>query len=421
MKVAALLLACSTGVFAAPDDTFLLRGVTVHPVTAPAIENTLLLVRDGKIAEIGAKAAVKGVREVQAKGLHVYPGMINSATTVGLSEIGSIRETSDTNELGDYNPQLRAAVAVNPASEHIPVTRASGITSVITGPTGGIIPGQVSLMHLDGWTWEEMEVRRSAGLRMNFPVLNFAPRPTAGAPPGRAAYPQVKKEYDARVQAIHDFFEQARRYQQAKSQGRPDFRTDLKFEAMLPVLDRKLPVVIEAAREPAIKDALAFADKEKIRVILAGVDEIGAMAQELKNRDIPVVLGKTFRLPTREDDPYDEPYTLPARLHAAGVKFTFGSFDTEFARNLPFEVANAVAFGLPYDAALKAVTINAAEIWGVAAEIGSIEKGKWADLIVTDGDPLETRTQITRMFIKGKAVDLETKHTKLYQKYMNRP
>jgi imidazolonepropionase-like amidohydrolase len=141
----------------------------------------------------------------------------------------------------------------------------------------------------------------------------------------------------------------------------------------------------------------------------------------LKRRKIPVILGETFRLPLQRDDPYDEPYTLPARLHAAGVKFAFGTFDTQFARNLPFQAANAVAFGLPYAKALEAVTISAAEIWGVAGEIGSIEKGKSADLIVTDGDPLEASTQIKQMFVKGRPVDLQTKHTRLYEKYLNRP
>jgi imidazolonepropionase-like amidohydrolase len=151
------------------------------------------------------------------------------------------------------------------------------------------------------------------------------------------------------------------------------------------------------------------------------VEEIGNLAEELKKRKIPVILGETFRLPAQMDDPYDEPYTLPARLHAAGVKFAFGTFDTQFARNLPFQVANAVAFGLPYEKALEAVTIGAAEIWGVAGEIGSIEKGKSADLILTNGDPLEASTQILQMFVRGRQVDLETKHTRLYEKYLRRP
>ena len=420
MKAVALFVVCSVALAAAADNTFILRGVTVHPVTAPKMENVSLLVRDGRIAEIGPKIATgKDVREIQAKGLHVYPGMINSATAVGLSEIGSVRETTDTTELGDFNPQLRASVAVNPASEHIPVTRANGITAVITAPEGSVISGQASLIRLDGWTWEEMEIRRSAGLELNFPVLRTR---SSGFPPGPPVkYEEARKRHEAKLRELHDFFEQARRYQRAKAQSGSYFKTDLKFEAMLPVLENTLPVVIRASREREIKEALAFAEKEKIRVILAGVEEIGGAVEELRKRKISVILGRTFRLPSQMDDPYDEPYTLPARLHAAGVKFAFGTFDTQFARNLPFQAANAVAFGLPYEKALEAVTIGAAEIWGVAGEIGSIEKGKSADLILTDGDPLEARTQIKQMFVKGRSVDLQTKHTRLYEKYLNRP
>jgi imidazolonepropionase-like amidohydrolase len=420
MRTGLLASICSLSLIAGTDDTFVLRGVTVHPVTGPAMENTSLLVRDGRIADIGPRiAGAKDVREIQAKGLHVYPGMINSATTVGLSEIGSVRETTDTTELGEFNPQLRASVAVNPASEHIPVTRANGITAVITAPEGGIIAGQASLIRLDGWTWEEMEIRRSAGLELNFPVLRTRSQGFPPTPPVK--YEEARKRHQAKLRELREFFEQARRYQRSKMQGGPYFKTDLKFEAMLPVLDSTLSVVIRAAREREIKEALAFADQEKVRVILSGVEEIGDLAEELKKRKIPVILGETFRLPAQMDDPYDEPYTLPARLHAAGVKFAFGTFDTQFARNLPFQAANAVAFGLPYEKALEAVTIGAAEIWGVAGEIGSIEKGKSADLIVTDGDPLEASTQIKQMFVKGKSVDLETKHTRLYEKYLTRP
>jgi imidazolonepropionase-like amidohydrolase len=420
MRTIVLAAVCSAMLTAGTEDTFVLRGVTVHPVTGPKMENVSLLVRNGRIADVGPRiASSKDVREVQAKGLHVYPGMINSASTVGLSEIGSVRETTDTTELGDFNPQLRASVAVNPASEHIPVTRANGITAVITSPQGGIISGQASLIRLDGWTWEEMEIRRSAGLELNFPVLQTRGE---GFPPGpRIKYEEARKRHQAKLRELREFFEKARRYQRSKAEGGTYFKTDLKFEAMLPVLENTLPVVIRAAREREIKEALAFADQERIRVILAGVEEIGNLAEELKKRKIPVILGETFRLPAQMDDPYDEPYTLPARLHAAGVKFAFGTFDTQFARNLPFQVANAVAFGLPYEKALEAVTIGAAEIWGVAGEIGSIEKGKSADLILTNGDPLEASTQILQMFVRGRQVDLETKHTRLYEKYLRRP
>ncbi len=180
-------------------------------------------------------------------------------------------------------------------------------------------------------------------------------------------------------------------------------------------------MVVLAARERAIRDAVQLADQQKVRVIIANPRELGKMGPELKARNIPAILGPTLALPLRDDDPYDAAYTLPDQFFKAGVKFAFGSFDNEFSRNLPYQAATAVAFGLPHEEALKAITLNAAQIWGVADRIGSIEEGKWADLMITDGDPLEAKTQVKQVFIKGKNVDLDNKQKRLYEKYLNRP
>ena len=426
MKKTLCMIVFSTfSLLAGTDDSFLLRGGTVHPVSGADIANGAVLVRDGKIVEVGPKVALpKGVRVIDVRGLHVYPGMIDSATEIGLSEIGSVRETSDTAEIGDFNPQLCAIVAVNPASEHIPVTRANGITSVIAAPSGGIVSGQAALIHLDGWTWQEMGIRPSAAMLLQFPVLQVASRRFAVEIPGedrpRATLAEARRNYERRIQRLREFFEQARRYRKAKAAGAPGFETDLKLEAMLPVLEGKLPLVVHAERERAIREAIRFGEQEKLRIVIAEATEAWKVAAELKAKNIPLILGPTLELPLEEDDPYDKPFTAPGELHKAGVKFAFGSFGNQFARNLPYQAAAAVAFGLPYQEALKAVTLNAAEIWGVSDQIGSIEKGKWADLIVTDGDPLETRTQIKQEFIKGRAVDLDNKQRRLYEKYLNR-
>ncbi len=408
---------------AASDDSFFLRGATIHTVSGADIPNGSILVRDGKIIGVGQKlAAPKDIRIVDAKGLHVYPGMIDSATQIGLSEIGAVRETSDAVEIGNFNPELRAAIAVNPSSEHIPVARANGITTVISLPDGSLLAGQASLMHLDGWTTEEMEVRRSAGMHLHMPVIRtlasrFIPEGSAALTP----YAEAKKTYDKQMQELNDFFESARRYGQAKSAKTPDFHPDLKMEAMLPVLDRQEPLFVTALREREIRAAIQFAGKQNVRMILAQAPEAWKVADELKKKDIPVILGATLALPLNEDDAYDRPATTPADLYKAGVKFAFGSFSTQFTRNLPYQAATAVAYGLPYDEALKAVTLNAAQIWGIADQLGSIDEGKWADLMITDGDPLETQTQIKQLFIKGKAVNLDNKHHRLYDKYLNRP
>jgi imidazolonepropionase-like amidohydrolase len=421
---------------AADDDSFLIRGATVHPVASAEIQNGSVLVQNGKIVGIGRNiAAPKGTRIIEGKGLHVYPGMIDSATEMGLSEIGAVRESVDVGEIGKFDPQLRAEIAINPSSEHIPVTRANGITSVIAMPMsagggggfgrgggGSIITGQAALVHLDGWTWEEMEIKKSAGMGMRFPIIPPSPGRFFGADfPGAKTFTDSKKDYETELRELKEFFENARRYQKAKAAKEKGFETDLKYEAMLPVLEGKEPLIVMASRERAIRDAVQFADQQKVRVIIADPRELGKMGTELKSRNIPAILGPTLALPLHEDDPYDAAYTLPDQFYKAGVKFAFGSFDNQFARDLPYQAAMAVAFGLPVDEAVKAVTLNAAQIWGVADRIGSIEEGKSADLMVTDGDPLEAKTQVKLLYIKGKTVDLDNRHKRLYEKYLARP
>jgi len=419
---------------AADDDSFLIRGATVHPVASAEIQNGSVLVQNGKIVGVGRSlTAPKGTRVIEGKGLHVYPGMIDSATEMGLSEISSIRESVDVGEIGKFDPQLRAEIAINASSEHIPVTRANGITSVIAMPMsagggfgrgggGSIITGQAALVHLDGWTWEEMEIKKSAGMGMRFPIIPAINPRFAGLDlPGAKTFTDAKKDYETELRELKEFFENARRYQQAKAAQEKGFQPDLKYEAMLPVLEGKEPLIIMASRERAIRDAVQFSDKQKVRVIIADPRELGKMGSELKSRNIPAILGPTLELPLHEDDPYDAAYTLPDQFYKAGVKFAFGSFDNQFARNLPYQAATAAAFGLPVDEAVKAVTLNAAQIWGVADRIGSIEEGKSADLMVTDGDPLEAKTQVKLLYIKGKSVDLDNRHKRLYEKYLNRP
>jgi len=410
---------------AAGPETILLRGATVHPVSGPDISNGSVLMREGKIADVGARIAVpKGARIIELKGLHIYPGMIDSGTAIGLSEIGAVREMNDLSDLGLFKPQLRAATAVNPASEHIAVTRANGITSVITSPGGGIVAGQSVLMHLSGWTMEDMVVRSPAAMRLEYPHIQAPNRFSLMETPGRpSAYAEAKKRYAQQIRELDDFMESARRYRQAKAAAGPDFETDLKLEAMIAVLDGKVPMLIRAEKEKTIKEAIAFADKQKVHMILERGMEAWKVAAELKSHHIAVVLPPTLRLPDEEDDNYDKPFSIPGELWKAGVKFAFATFgpgDEDNPRNLPFQAAAAVGFGLPHDEALKAVTLYAAQIWGAGDELGSIEKGKWADLIVTDGDPLETRTQISRVFIKGEPVDMENKHHRLYEKYLAR-
>jgi imidazolonepropionase-like amidohydrolase len=416
-----LLAAIAMRLGASEADTFLLRGGTVHPVAGPEIAGASILVRDGRIAEIGGKIAVpKGLRVVEVKGLHVYPGMIDAATQLGLTEIGAVTETNDINELGLFKPHLRAITAVNPGSEHIPVTRANGITAVLVQPGGGVVTGQAALIHLDGWTGEEMALRAPAAIRIDFPQIAQPQRFGSSAP---LPLVERRRAYERQVRELDEFFENARRYQKAKAAGSAAV-PDAKLEAMLPLLDGKVPALIRAESEKTIREAMRFADRQKIRMVLHHGRDAWKVAAELKERDIPVILGPVLALPPQEDDPYDRAFTVAADLYKAGVKFAFGTFGPTAEtnpRSLPYQAAAAVAFGLPYEEGLKAVTIRPAEILGAGADTGSIERGKLADLIVTDGDPLEIRTQVRHVFVAGREADLDNKHFRLYQKYLARP
>ena len=444
MKPIGILIGCGFAAWAASNDTFLIRNADVYPVTGAEMKGVSLLVQDGKIADIGARLiAPKGMRVIEGKGMRVYPGMIDSGTELGLSEISAVRETVDTGEIGEFMPQLRALVAVNPESEHFAVVRVNGITSVMTFPSSGgggggrfgggerqFISGQAALIHTDGWTWEEMEVDRSAAIHLIFPsTAGRGGRGGAAQPdsvpeliPGAAggAYTQAKRTYDQQLARIGEFFDQARQYRKERAANAPGFKRNLKMEAMIPVLEGKIPMAVSASRAGAIHDAIALSEKQHIRIVILQPRDIAKSGPELKEKNIPVILGRVLALPDAEDDAYDDAFTQPAEAYKAGVKFAFGTFNNEFVRNLPYQAATAVAFGLPYEEALKAVTINAAQIWGHGSELGSIEKGKWADLMVTTGDPLEIQTQVKYLFIKGKEIPLGNKQTRLNDKYMSR-
>jgi imidazolonepropionase-like amidohydrolase len=438
MKLLRLLIGCALGAFGAAGDTFLIRNVDVYPVTGPVVKAVSVLVQDGKIAEIGAKIATpKGLRIIEGKGLRVYPGMIDSATDLGLSEVASVRETIDSGELGEFMPQLRALVAINPASEHFGVVRVNGITSAITLPgvgnanvTGGrqYISGQAALIHTSGWTWEEMAVKPSAAIQLNFPTMSRGGRgamsaevsPQPGGPGAAAATGQARRAYEEQIKKLEQFFDEARRYQKAKAANSPGLLRDLKYEAMIPVLEGKTPLAVSATRATPIRDAVAFAEKQQVKIVLLQPRDLKAVGPLLKEKNVPIILGRVLALPPTEDDGYDAMQVLAAEAHKAGVKIAFGTFGNQFVRNLPYEAAAAVAFGLPYEEALKAITINPAQIWGVAEQTGSVEKGKWADLVVTDGDLLEIKTQVKHVFIKGKEIELSNKQTKLQELHSQR-
>jgi imidazolonepropionase-like amidohydrolase len=405
--------------------TYAITGAKIHTLAGPPIANGVVVIKDGKIAAVGTKVSVpSGAQVINAKGLEVYPGLFNTVSELGLVEVGQgAPGTVDTAELGDYNPQIIAATAVHAESEHIPVTRANGITHTLAAPGGGVISGQASLINLAGWTIDEMLGKKSAAMVLNWPSL--AARPTfdfATFQVRRRAFNEVKQDYEKKVGELTDWLERARHYAQAVEKGSKDnFVRDQKLEALVPVVKGELPVLVLANDDRDIKNAVEFCEKQKLKMILGGGREAWKVKDFLKQKNIPVILGRTHELPATEDEAYDKPYSAPGELVAAGVKIAFGTFDIEFMRRLPNEAGQAVGYGLPHEEALKAVTINPAQMFGLDKELGTIETGKLANLIVTNGDPLELRTEVRYLFIKGQLTSTDNKHKQLYEKYRARP
>ena len=395
----------------------------IHPVTAATIAKGTILIRGTKIEALGANVPVPaGARVIDAAGADVYPGFIDASTNMGLDEPGP-RGFDDVGELLEQNPHLRTRVAFHVESDAIPVARVNGVTTVAVVQSGGVFGGEVPVMNLDGWTWEEATVRANAGIQFTFPVLGAAGgrdgggRGRGGQAAAERTYEDIKRERDRRLDEIVRLFEQARAYAKAGSER----TTDWSLEALVPVVERKLPLITTANREQDIRDAIAFADRAKIDIVIAGGGEASYVAQLLKDRNIPVIVSDRLTMPTREDDFHASSYQLAGELAKAGVKVAFSSGDSTNSRLIPYNAAMSVAWGMPRDEAVKALTINAAEILGVADRLGSLEAGKDANLFIASGDPLEIRTQITRVIVAGSDVGLANKHLALYEKYIKRP
>jgi imidazolonepropionase-like amidohydrolase len=402
---------------------YVIRGAKIHTLAGPPIENGTVVIRDGKIAAVGRNVSVpSGAQVISGHGLEVYPGLFDSVSRLGLTEIGQVSATVDTTELGDYNPQLVAATAVHPASEHIPVARANGITHAISAPQGGVISGRGSAIHLNGWTIEEMLIEPSVAMVLNWPSLQTGSFDFSTFSVQRRPFNEVKREYEQKVEALRDWLVRARHYAQAMEKGTAEkFERDLKLEALVPVVQGRLPVLVMANSERDIKNAVSFCKEEKLKMILAGGAEAWKVKDLLKENKIPVILRPTQSLPFSEDDPYDKPYSNAGELHAAGVKIAFATFNSSDSRTLPYEAANAVPYGLPWEEALKAITINPAQMLGLDDRLGTIEVGKVANLVVTNGDPLEITTEFRYVFINGQPVSTNNRHRQLYEKYRARP
>ncbi len=412
-------LAASDQIPAAKQDhPIALIGGTIHTVTGSTIKNGVIVFVDGKITAIGTNVELpEGTEQINVQNKHIYPGMIAAYTTLGLVEVSSVRATRDMAEIGDINPSVRAEAAINPDSELFPVARANGITLALSVPEGGLIAGTSALVMLDGWSWEDMTLKAPVGLHINWPNMGV----TTSRRIRRSKEEQLKRRDEA-LQKISDAFAEARAYLKAKEaesqKGVPYHDTDLRWEAMIPVLKKEVPVFLHAYEIRQIQAAVDWASGEDLNVVLVGGYDAWRVTDLLKENNIPVIVAGIHRVPMRRWEDYDLPFALPAKLYEAGVDFCIADrAGSSNVRNIPYQAANAAAYGLPKAEALKAVTLYPAQILGVSDQVGSLDVGKDATLIVTDGDPLEIMTQVEGEFIQGRKIDLTSKHTQLYEKY----
>lgn len=392
---------------------FALTNAKIYTVTNGVIENGTLVINNGVIEAVGENVTIPAdAKVINVNGKEIYPGMIDGGTTLGLNEIGSIAEAQDYREYGDVTPQMEALTAVNPNGAAIPVTRVSGVTTVWTMPRGGVLPGTAATINLFGYTPDQM-YGGSKGIVMNYPSMGRSRRWR------RLSEDELKKRQERALKQVNHIWDKAELY--ADISNAEDVRNYPEVEALVPVVRGETPLFLEVN---AAKDILGAIDWVKERgyekVILTGVAEGWRVAEEIAESGLPVITGPVQAIPTRSSDAYDVAYKNPGVLSAAGVKVALRTMDAENVRNLPYHAGFAAAYGMGREEALKAITINAAEILGIGDQVGSIEVGKKANIFVATGDPFETATKITDLFIDGYKVPMTSRQIRLYDEFLNR-
>jgi len=400
-----------------------IKNATIVPVVGERIEGGGILIESGKIKAVGkALQAPADAAVIDAAGMFVYPGFIDSYSHFGLAEISSISSTTDFREMGKENPELRVVWAINPHSVHFGTGRVTGTTSALVAPAGGTFPGISALVKMDGWTVPEMVIKEAATSFINFPMT---PRPVGE---GLAVQKEAKEDLTSKlVEKIRDYLKEARRYLELKKLAAADQSVkapeyNAKYEALEPVLDGTLPVIISVEKAKDIELAIKFVQDEKLKAIFRGCAQGFKVADKIKQSGIPVIIDSLYTGPSEPEDGYDAPYRNVVELARAGVLISFSSGDSPaHGKDLPYHAAKAVAFGLSPEEAIKALTINPAKMFGVADRMGSIEVGKDADLLIAAGDPLDLKTEVKQLVINGRAIDMANWWEALYQKFKSRP
>lgn len=391
---------------------FLLKNATVVTVTKGTLNNASVLLENGKISQVGTNINADDAEVIDCTGMFIYPGMIDGGTRLGLVEVSSVPETVDYAEIGNVTPNMQALTTVNPNSEAIGVTRVSGVTTVLTVPSGGLFPGTAALINLNGYTPDQMYGGFKA-VAMSFPSSGRRGRFD------RRSEEDIKKDSEKALKDANDIWDNAKSYLELKKSG-AELSYYPEMEQLSKVIAGELPLLIEVDAASDIQNAIKWVKDKNIKVIFTGVAEGWRVADEIAKAGIPVVTGPVQALPTRQSDRYDAAYTNAGKLAKAGVKVALRTDEEENVRNLPFHAAFAAAYGLGKEEALKAVTINPAEIFGISDQYGSVEAGKRANLIVSTGDPFETRSQIIHVFIDGYRIPMSNRHIRLYQEFLER-
>ena len=392
----------------AEGGSFLLQGGQVYDHDK-GMMGADLLIKDGVIAEIGNGISAPNAKVIDCTGLEIYPGMIDSGTKLGLAEISAVSLTQDHSEIGTYTPHMEALTAVNPNSVNIPVNRVNGITTVLAVPGGGLFPGKAALINLHGYTPQQMYADFKA------PILRFPSTGKRGRWDRRSTE-DIKKDSDKALKKLNKFWKNCQVYAKL---GKSD-KYNPQMEALKSVVNGETPLMIEANKKQDILAALAWANKQKIKVIFSGVAEGYRVLDSLVKYDIPVITGPILDNPSRASDKYDVGYSNAGQMQKAGLKVAIRTNETENVRNLPYNAGFAAAYGMGWEEAFKAITLVPAEIFGVSDKYGSLEKGKMANLFISNGDPFETMTQIQHLFINGWKIPLEIRHTLLYDEFLER-
>lgn len=412
-----------------PQGTFAIRGGHIVTVSGADIPNGTVVISGGKITAVGANVqAPPNAQVIDATGLMVYPGMIETGSSVGLSEIGQgAVATVDIQEVGSFNPNAQAFYGIDPHSAHVGVARVVGITTVVSRPTGGIMSGQAALINLAGDTPPKMAVVPRVALVIELPRSGFGGRGFARAAAEQGTPADANRTRQLQMDSLRSMLRDAEAYGKAqaayaKDKTLPRPAHDVVLESLLPALNGLMPVIFPADRANDIRDAVSFAEQMHLKPIIMGGQEAPAVAAFLKQHNVPVIVTAVMHLPSREDDAYDVNYTIPAKLAAAGVQFAISTGDRgSEIRTLPYNAGMAAANGLSKIDALKSVTLWPAQIFGVGDKMGSIDVGKMANVVVTTGDLLEAKTDTKYLFIDGRPIPLDTKHTQLNAQFKDRP